>query len=121
MDSPVFKEKIAWASPFLVLLALSIGSIFYFSSAEFLRSLLFPTWFSRDLPGMAAYRPMISVDCPPTAYELETVRLTITVRHNNGYAKPLRFSIESPAEVEVQGTKERQVRDSESWFLLPKQ
>ena len=58
---------------------------------------------------------------PGTAYELETVRLTITVHRKDGVAKPLRFSIESPAEVEVQGTKERQVEDSESWFLLPKE
>ena len=38
-----------------------------------------------------------------------------------GPPNSLRFSIETPAEVEVQGTKERQVRDSESWFLLPKE
>jgi len=112
----VFK-KAARVSPFLVILALSIGSIFHFSSAEFVRDAL----RFKDLPGTFAYRPQISVICPPTAYELETVRLTIIVRHSDGVGKPLRFSIETPAEVEVQGSKERQVSDSESWFLLPKE
>lgn len=120
MDSPYLQRAVR-VSPFLVLLAISIGSVFYFSSAEFLRTLLFPSWLSKDLPGIAAYRPEISVICPPTAYELETVRLTITVRHRDGITRPLRFSIESPAEIEVQGAKERIVRDSESWFLLPKE
>ena len=79
MDSSVFKKAVR-VSSFVVLLALSIGSVFYFSSAEFLRNVLFPTWFFKDLPGIEAYRPEISVICPPTAYALETVRLTITVR-----------------------------------------
>jgi hypothetical protein len=120
MGSSVFKKAVR-VSPFLVLLALSLGSVFYFSSAELLRNVLSPTWFFKDLPGSAAYRPEISVICPPITYELETVRLTIIVRHKDGAAKPLRFSVESPAEVEVQGTKERLVRNSESWFLLPKE
>jgi hypothetical protein len=101
--------------------ARSVGSVFYFSSAEFLRNVLFRNWLFKDLPSSAAYRPEINVICPPTAYELETVQLTVMVRRNDGVAKPWRFSIESPAGVEEQGTKERQVQNSESWFLLPKE
>jgi hypothetical protein len=116
MDSSVFKKAVR-VSPFFVLVALSVGGFFHFSSAEFFRNAL----RFKDLPGTYAYRPQISVICPPTAYEFETVQLTVVVRHSDGVGKPLRFSIEAPAEIEVQGSKERQVSDSESWFLLPKE
>lgn len=119
MGSSVFKQRVVLASPFIVLFALSIASIFYFSSAELLRSVLFPPL--KELPGMAAYRPEISINCPSIAYEFEAIHLTITVHRRDGSAKPVRFSIESPTEVEVQGAKEREVRDSGDWILVPKE
>ena len=119
IGSSVFKKKVVLASPFIVLFVLSIASIFYFSSAQLLRRVLFPSL--KDLPGMAAYRPEISVICPSIAYELEAIHLTIAVRRRDGAAKPLRFTIESPAEVEVQGATEREVRDSVDWILIPRE
>jgi hypothetical protein len=56
--------------------------------------------------------------CPSNAYELETIRLVLITQRNS---KLLKFVVEAPDEIEVQGSKEREVRDTATWFLVPKE
>jgi hypothetical protein len=111
--------KVLRASPFFVLLAVSVGSIFYFSSAEFLKSI--PRWLLKHIPIYAAYRIESGVSCSSRAYELEAVRLTVHVNYPDGVMRPVRFRIEAPSQIEVQGDTELEIIESGSWFLLPKE
>lgn len=115
MSLPI--KKVIGASPFLFLLAVSLGSYIYFSSAEFLLCVLIPTRCT-DIPGIAANASNISVHCSASAYEMETIQLRIKVRDKT---KSLKFRVEAPPQIDVQGDKEREVRGAENWFLVPKE
>jgi hypothetical protein len=114
-------KKVLGAAPFLVLLTVSLGSYIYFGSAEFLSCVLMPTRCidPEDIPGVMAFVPDIAVYCSSTAYEWETIRLRIRVRRHKD--NPLQFRVEAPDQIGVQGAKEREVREAENWFLLPKE
>lgn len=116
MASP-HERNITAAFFFLALLIACIVADFHYSSAETIRRLLTAPLGGSPFGSMSFRLP--GSTCPRTAYEYETIRLVLTVPATS--TVPAKFIVETPKEIEVQGSKERVVQGSETWFLVPTQ
>lgn len=117
MTSPKF-QKVLRISPFLVLLFAGLVGLWNLSVVQYRREVLKLGAAYRVVPGGL---PLVQVICPKRAYEYETVHLTVSVTGLPKGSKSLTCTVETSENIEVQGSRQREVVGKEDWFLIPKE
>jgi hypothetical protein len=111
-------QKILRISPFLILLVAGLVGLWNLSFVQYEREILKLGAAYRFAPGGL---PLVQVICPKRAYEFETVHLTVFVTGLPKGSKSLTCTVETSENIEVQGSRQREVVGKEDWFLIPKE